>query len=414
MRPGKRLKKLALRAVMLALPTIIRGAAKKHRSVREKLRSRDCIVQLRLRDGSIARHYVFKNGRISAFWGVHSRPDTEMVFASADTALAMMRPDPDQAVIVDALKNFKASAGGLDSCTVWFGQLMHLVGSAGWAYGTPLRDGAVRYTNLTNGGPIHVYVRDGRIVRTTPIELDETDAPSWTIRARGRTFSPRRTATVSPHALALKSMVYSPKRVLYPMKRVDFDPAGERNVQNRGVSSYVRISWDEALDTVAGEIQRMKREHGPGAIAIAQPAHHQWGNINYWLSALYRFGNLIGHTKVAFSPISWEGWYWGAMHHYGNNMRLGIPSFYGTVEDCLKEAEQIVFWSSDPESTGGLYAGFEGAQRRLWAKELGIEFIHIDPCLNHTAQLIGGKWIPVRPGTDAALATAVIDRKSVV
>jgi len=163
-----------------------------------------------------------------------------MVFASADTALAMMRPDPDYAVIIDALKNFKASASGLDSCTVWFGQLMHLVGSAGWAFGTPLRDGTVRYTNLTNGGPIHVDVRGDRIVRTTPIEFDETDAPSWTIRARGRAFSPRRAATVSPHALALKSMVYSPKRVLYPMKRVDFDPTGERNVQNRGLSEYVK------------------------------------------------------------------------------------------------------------------------------------------------------------------------------
>ncbi len=170
----------------------------------------------------------------------------------------------------------------------------------------------------------------------------------------------------------------------------------------------MRIGWDEALDIVAGEIRRMKREHGPGAIAIQQPAHHQWGNIGYWLSALLRFGNLIGYTRVAFSPISWEGWYWGAMHHYGNNMRLGIPGFYGTVEDCLKEAEQIVFWSSDPESTGGLYAAFEGAQRRLWAKELGIEFVHIDPVLNHTAQLLGGKWIPIRPGTDAALANAIM------
>ena len=133
---------------------------------------------------------------------------------------------------------------------------MHLVGSAGWKYGMPLKDGTVRYTNLTNGGPIHVYVRDGKIVRTTPIELDDSDAPSWTIRARGRSFTPRRTATVSPHALGLKSMVYSPKRLLYPMKRVDFDPKGERNIQNRGISKYERISWDEALDIVAGEIQR--------------------------------------------------------------------------------------------------------------------------------------------------------------
>lgn len=402
------MKTFALRSILLALPIVIRSAAHKHQSVRQKLRAGKCVMQIGLRDGSIVRHLMFANGAITARWGKHPRPDAEMVFATADTALAMMRPNPDYGVVIDALKNFKATARGEDRWIVWFGQLMHLVNSAGWAYGTPLKDGTVRYTNLTNGGPLHVDVRDGRIVRTLPIEFGKGDARSWTIRARGRTFSPRRVGTVSPHALSLKSMVYSPKRLLYPMKRVDFDPAGERNPHTRGTSPYVRITWDEALDIVAGEIQRMKREHGPGAIAIQQPAHHQWGNINYWLSALYRFGNLIGHTKVAFSPISWEGWYWGAMHHYGNNMRLGIPGFYGTVEDCLQEAQLIVFWSSDPESTGGIYAGFEGTQRRLWAKELGIEFVHIDPCLNHTAQLLGGKWLPIRPGTDAALATAIM------
>ena len=46
------------------------------------------------------------------------------------------------------------------------------------------------------------------------------------------------------------------------MKRVDFDPNGERNPQNRGISGYERISWDEALDIVAGEIKRVKRDHG--------------------------------------------------------------------------------------------------------------------------------------------------------
>lgn len=402
------MKRAALRGILFALPIIVRRAAKQHSAVRQQLERGNCVLQLRLRDGSIARHYAFKDGTVTGAAGRHARPDAEMVFASVSSALAMVSPKPDYAVIIDALKNFKVTAGGSDRWIVWFGELMHLVGSAGWKYGTPRKDGSVRYTNLTNGGPLHVDVRDGKILRTTPIEFEKADAPSWSIRARGRTFTPRRTATVSPHGLAMRSMVYSPRRLLHPMKRVDFDPAGERNIGNRGKSGYVRISWDEALDIVAGEIQRMKREHGPGAIAIAQPAHHQWGNINYWLSAMYRFANLVGCTKVAFSPISWEGWYWGAAHHYGNNMRLGIPGFYGTVEDCLKEAETIVFWSSDPESTGGIYAGFEGAQRRLWAKELGIQFVHIDPCLNHTAQMLGGKWIPVRPGTDAALAIAVM------
>ena len=52
------------------------------------------------------------------------------------------------------------------------------------------------------------------------------------------------------------------------MKRVDFDPTGARNPQNRGKSGYVRIGWDEALDIVAKEINRQKRVHGPGSITF--------------------------------------------------------------------------------------------------------------------------------------------------
>ncbi|HHQ15113.1 MAG TPA: pyrogallol hydroxytransferase large subunit, partial [Chromatiales bacterium] len=100
---------------------------------------------------------------------------------------------------------------------------------------------------------------------------------------------------------------------------------------------------------------------------------------------------------------SWEGWFWGAMHHWGNSMRLGAAEPYGTVEDCLKEAEMIVFWSSDPDAT----YGYDGTIRRAWAKELGIKMVHIDPYLNHTAALLGGKWISPKPGTDAALAQAI-------
>lgn len=402
------MKKLLLRTILRALPLVVAKAARKHKAVRDKLNSRNMVLQLRLRDGSVARHFIFRAGRIVGRPGLHSKPDAEMSFKTVDTALALLKPNPDFAVVIDALKNFKATATGRDDCIVWFGELMNLVTSAGWAYGRSMPDGTTRYTNLTNGGPIFVYVKDDRIIRITPIDLEDTDGPSWTLRARGRAFTPARRAMVAPHALTLKSMVYSDKRLLYPMKRVDFDPQGERNTHNRGKSGYVRISWDEALTIVAGEISRMKVEHGPGAIAVYHPAHHQWGNLNYWLSALFRFSNLIGATRMGFSPVSWEGWYWGAAHHFGNSLRLGLPGFYGTVEDCLQEAEMIVFWSSDPESTNGLYAGFEATQRRLWAKELGIEFIHIDPHFNKTAQLLGGKWIPIRPSTDPALAIAIM------
>ena len=135
------------------------------------------------------------------------------------------------------------------------------------------------------------------------------------------------------------------------MKRVDFDPNGERNPQNRGKSGYVRISWEEALDLVADEIKRLKRAYGPGVMAVSHGSHHTWGNIGYYLSALFRFRNAVGYTQIHHNPDSWEGWYWGAVHHWGYTLRVGQSETYGTVEDCLQNCDMIVFWAADPEST---------------------------------------------------------------
>ena len=111
-------------------------------------------------------------------------------------------------------------------------------------------NGITRYTNGTNGGPIFVYVKDGKIIRTTPMDLGDDDPEGFTIRARGKTFKPPRRTTLAAHGACQKSMVYSKNRILKPLKRVDFDPNGERNIQNRGKSEFVEIEWEEALDIV--------------------------------------------------------------------------------------------------------------------------------------------------------------------
>ncbi|MGP8119235.1 MAG: molybdopterin-dependent oxidoreductase [Xanthobacteraceae bacterium] len=402
------MKPLILRTILFALVPMLRRAAKKNPAFAREMARHSCVVQIKLMDNSIGRSYTFSKGKVTSRAGIHATPDMVTAFKDIDTALALLKPDPDMAEVVHCAKNFKVVMTGPSELQVWFTQLVNLMNAQSLQFGTPQKDGTVRMTTLTNGGPLFVYVRDGRIVRTTPIDFEEDDTPSWTVTARGRSFSPLRRATVAPHALAMKSVVYSDKRLLYPMNRVDFDPDGARNPQNRGISGYERISWDEALDIVAKEINRQKRVHGPGSITIPMSSHHQWGNVGYYLSSLMRFGNLIGFTRMAANPDSWEGWYWGAQHHYGNSMRIGVAGGYGTLEDCLKEAEMVVFWSSDPESTNCGYMGFEGTQRRLWAKQLGIEFVHIDPHFNPTAQLFGGKWIPIRPATDAALALAIM------
>jgi len=374
---------------------------------KKRLREHDAVVQLKLADNSVGRYIEFRDGKISSRSGIHPAPDVSIFFKNKNIALKLLSPKQDFLFRIDAMKNFKMGMLGPDDLTVWVNELVSLAQSMWWKQGEDMGDGVTRYTNNTNGGPVNVFVKDGKILRITPIDFSDSDPATWTVKARGKEFSPPRRASVAPYAIASKSMVYADNRNLYPMKRVDFDPNGERNPQNRGKSGYERISWEEALTIVTNEFKRVKKDHGPGAIGLSHGSHHLWGNVGYYLSAMLRFFNNIGFTRVHHNPDSWEGWYWGAQHHWGHSMRLGIGEVTGQVEDILKECEMMVFWSSDPEATNGCYGAYEGTIRRLWAKELGVKFVHIDPHWNHTAALLKGKWIAPRPGTDPALAQAI-------
>ncbi len=263
------------------------------------------------------------------------------------------------------------------------------------------------YINLTNGGPVQVYVRDGKIVRVRPLVLNDKDATSWTIDVNGKRFSPLRKACVAPFTMVEKARIYSDTRIKYPMQRVDFDPDGDRHPENRGRSEYKRISWDKALDIVAGEMKRIRDSYGPEAIMSRASSHHNWGNLGYRTSTWARFFNMIGFTDILDNPDSWEGWHWGATHVYGFFWRLGMPEQYDILEDALRHTELLVHWGNDPDSTRGIYGGQESAVWRLWLRELGIKQIFIDPFCNYTATILGDKWIAPRPGTDAAMAEAI-------
>ncbi|MBW1676494.1 MAG: molybdopterin-dependent oxidoreductase [Deltaproteobacteria bacterium] len=401
------LAKIVFSIILFGLDLMLKRATRKYPSFKNRLKKKNFIAQIKVKDNSQGRHFTFKNGNIISKAGIHPSPDVTIVYRNACLAAKLMRPNRDQLEQINAMKNFQIAMEGPDELTMWFMETLSLMLSSGVEYGTDLGNGVRRYTSNTNGGPVFVYVKDGKIIRITPIEFDESDAQPWAIEARGKKFTPPRKTTISPHTLAWKSMVYSPDRLLYPMKRVDFDPNGERNCQNRGISGYERISWDEATDIVANEIKRVKRDYGPGAILNGSGSHHTWGILGYWLSSRPRFFNSIGYTPVVHNPDSWEGWFWGAMHHWGHSLRLGAPEAYGTVEDCLKNCEMVVFWSSDPEATSGVYGAMEGSVRRQWLKELGIKMVHIDPFYNHTAALLGGKWLAPRPATGNALALAI-------
>ena len=398
---------MKFKLILFGLALLFRFARWRSANFRERLAQRDLTVVLRTADGQIGRTYVFAGGHVASSAEIDQKADFALVFKTAEIGARLLMPPIDQLEQIEAMKNFLFHPEGPDKDAVWFAQTVMAALGSGWKIGRPAGDGTTRFCTMTNGGPLFVYVKDGKIVRTTPMVFGDDDAEPFTIRARGKTFTPPRKTSLSPHGMNWKAMVYAPNRLLTPMKRVDFDPAGERNIQNRGISGYQPIGWDEALDIVAGEIKRMKREYGQGAIAQSNGSHHSWGNIGYYLSAKIRFMNAIGTTEVHHNPDSWEGWYWGAVHHWGGSLRVGGGEPFGTIEDCLENAEMMVFWSSNPEATNGIYSGLEGSVRRQWLKDIDIKLVHIDPHLNDTAQFLGGKWIAPRPTTSPALALAI-------
>ncbi len=112
-----------------------------------------------------------------------------------------------------------------------------------------------------------------------------------------------------PHALAYKKRIYSPNRILYPLKRVDWDPDGERNPQNRGKSGYVRISWDEATDIIAKEIRRIIQKYESYAILGQVDGHGETKVVHGTHGCSHRLLEILGgYTQQIRNPDSWEGW----------------------------------------------------------------------------------------------------------
>src|SRR5882672_11109076 len=398
-----------LSIILFGLSWLLKFQTWRHPAYRERLKEKNLTGQFIARDEEIGRWFKIQDGRVTSGSGVLKNADVTVAFKNAALGAGLLTPPINWLDQINAQKEFQLTVQGDDGLANWFAQTVMMCQTAGLKFGTPMPDGSMRYCNMTNGGPVFIYVKDGKIVRMTPIDLTEDDGASWSIDAKGVKLTPPRKTTLAPHGQNAKSIVYSPDRLLYPMKRVDFDPNGERNPQNRGKSGYVRISWAEAHDLVGSEIKRLKSTFCPGVMAVSHGSHHTWGNIGYYLSALYRFRNAVGYTQIHHNPDSWEGWYWGAVHHWGYTLRVGQSETYGTVEDCLQNCDMIVFWAADPESTSGSYGAQEGTVRRQWLKDarLGIKVVHVDPYYNASAQFLPGKWFAPKPTTSVAMAMAI-------
>jgi cysteine desulfurase NifS len=223
---------------------------------------------------------------------------------------------------------------------------------------------------------VEVKVADGRLLEMRP----DATHPLGMICHRGR------------HAA---SIVHSETRLLHPMKRNG----------PKGTYDFSPISWDEAYETIVTALERIKAESGPEAVAI----YTGRGSFEQSLCDVFQ------PKGVAVSSAS------SVLFHFGSPNTMGVGALcyvsfamiaphvtmgrmlVDTFTD-IENAELLLVWGANPatDSPPLDMVRLEAAARR------GAEVVVIDPRRTETAVRTGARWIPIRPGTDGALALGMI------
>ena len=272
-----------------------------------------------------------------------------------------------------------------------------------------------------DGMPARLEIKHGKIIRSRPVRYaDEGYGPEylkpWKIEKDGKVLEPAsKKVLLTPLGLAYKKRVYSPNRIRYPLKRVDWEPGGDLakiNPQNRGKSKYVRISWDEATTIIANELKRIQEKYGYFAVLAQADGHGEGKTVHgphgCQTQLLRHMGpdpqsSFTAQIRVA---DSWEGWYWGGKHVTGwETMGTSAPSTNMTM-DMAQNCEMMLVSNDAETTTWGFNEQFSSLVM-YWLTEIGIEQVYITPDLNYAAAIHADKWIPVLPCQDAALYLAV-------
>ncbi|WP_026839854.1 aminotransferase class V-fold PLP-dependent enzyme [Citrifermentans bremense] len=190
-------------------------------------------------------------------------------------------------------------------------------------------------------------------------------------------------------------LVHDPDRLLYPLKRTG----------PKGGYDFERIPWDEAFETIVARLNEVKARYGAEGAAIYtgrgsfdmalcdlfQPADAAVSSAS---SVLFPFGspNTLGVGALCYVSFAMI-----APHVTMGEMLI-------TMETDLEQSELIVIWGANPATDSPPLAH----RQILAARARGAQVVAIDPRLGETAREAGAQWIPIRPGTDGALALALI------
>jgi len=181
--------------------------------------------------------------------------------------------------------------------------------------------------------------------------------------------------------LSRAQWVYSKDRVLYPMKRV-----GEK-----GSGKFERITWDEALNTIAEKIKEVKATSGPkGFLYIG-------GSGNFASLAANSVRNFFTHLGGLTPTVGTLCC--SAVTEAMNNM---MGDRYYEFRDTLDQSRYIICWGNNPAVTN------QGYYKKITAAvEAGAKLVVIDPRYSETAAK-AHEWFSIKPGTDTALAMGML------
>ena len=178
-------------------------------------------------------------------------------------------------------------------------------------------------------------------------------------------------------------LVYEPNRIMYPMKLV-----GEK-----GSGEFERITWDEALDIIAENLKKYKEEYGPETFFILS------GQSAECVDVLgMRLLNLYGSPNWCHNGICWD------QRETTKACTIGKAS---TFPGQIDKTNLLVTWGTNKENTGVNQTRGKNYDR-IREAERGMVTIDIRP-MYEPMTAHSDIWVPVRPGTDGALALAILN-----
>ncbi len=189
-----------------------------------------------------------------------------------------------------------------------------------------------------------------------------------------------------PRGLAQKDVVHHPDRLTSPLKRVG----------QRGDGNFKPISWEEALETIAGKIRHATTRFGTESLYFVT-CTGSMSTLHYTPSVTQRFFGLLGKCTTTWSDPSCEGAHQSALATFGETAT-------GSSRDNLLSSKLIILWGWNPLDTR---FGPDTAPRLSQAKKAGARIVCVDPRQSRTCRALADQWIPMKPGTDAAALIAM-------